>query len=131
MVESYKLSPVLHVQDSPVLFLVISKRVMHRAWLPVECPDEPWMNFLVKEVSLRIPPLITRCDKSIQTNSPIFISNPLEDAHIILLVLYHHPLPLDGFNLSCQPCVLFSFIAHQNHFLLRAGDNQTPLPASL
>ncbi|GFX10871.1 hypothetical protein TNCV_3196321 [Trichonephila clavipes] len=55
---------------------------MRRTVAPVECPAEPWMDFLVNEVevSSRIPtpPLITRCDKSIQTDPPTFISNPLE-----------------------------------------------------
>ncbi|GFS51618.1 hypothetical protein TNCV_550191 [Trichonephila clavipes] len=75
-------------------------------------------GFLVNEVSLRIPPLLTRCDKSIQT--PTLISNPLERrphyfaGHLPLLTL-------DGFNLvhNCSTLCLFSFIAHQK-----------PLPAS-
>ncbi|GFX80646.1 uncharacterized protein TNCV_499131 [Trichonephila clavipes] len=82
LVESYKLSPVLHVQDSPVPRLVLVRkwvqdfieRVMRRISLvaPVECPAEPWMDFLVNEVKMssRIPPLISRCDKSIQTDRP-------------------------------------------------------------
>ncbi|GFW77422.1 uncharacterized protein TNCV_2498151 [Trichonephila clavipes] len=90
MVESYKLSPVLHVQDSSVPRSVLVRKwvqdfiekVMRRTVAPVECPAEPWIDFLVNEVevSSRIPtlPLITRCNKSIQTDPPTFISNPLE-----------------------------------------------------
>ncbi|GFX32219.1 uncharacterized protein TNCV_1673271 [Trichonephila clavipes] len=116
MVESYKLSPVLHVQYSPV-----PRSVLVRKWVqdfiekvttvvPVECPAVPWMDFLVNEVevSLRIltPPLITRCDKSIHTDPP----QPSFQTHwkdatrdIILLVPNHHPLLTlgnDGFILQ-------------------------------
>ncbi|GFV23193.1 hypothetical protein TNCV_2943531 [Trichonephila clavipes] len=49
---------------------------------PVESPAEPRMDFLVNEVQVtsHIPtsPLIIRCDKSIQTDTPAPISNPLE-----------------------------------------------------
>ncbi|GFV60028.1 uncharacterized protein TNCV_874361 [Trichonephila clavipes] len=67
LVESYKLSPVLHVQDSPVPRSVLVRKwvqdliekVMRRTSLvaPVECPVEPCMDFLVNEVevSSRIP----------------------------------------------------------------------------
>ncbi|GFX09128.1 hypothetical protein TNCV_4167071 [Trichonephila clavipes] len=55
---------------------------MRQTVAPVGCPAEPRMDFLVNEVevSSRIPtpPLITRCDKSIQTDPPTFISNALE-----------------------------------------------------
>ncbi|GFT34689.1 hypothetical protein TNCV_1536241 [Trichonephila clavipes] len=49
---------------------------------PVESPAEPWMDFLVNEVEVTshipTPPLITRCDKSIQMDPPASISNSLE-----------------------------------------------------
>ncbi|GFT07447.1 hypothetical protein TNCV_3789261 [Trichonephila clavipes] len=72
--------------------------------------------FLVNEVPSRIPPLITRYDKSIQT--PTFISNPLEK-HLHYFAGHHPLLTLDGFNLvhNCSTLRLFSFIAK-------------PLPAS-
>ncbi|GFV47660.1 hypothetical protein TNCV_1708561 [Trichonephila clavipes] len=67
--------------------------------------SEPWMDFLVNEVgvSSRIPTphLITRCDKSIQTNPSNLHFNPLgkrptREKKIILLVSnYHH---LHGVN---------------------------------
>ncbi|GFW69011.1 hypothetical protein TNCV_2919091 [Trichonephila clavipes] len=83
---------------------------------PVECPAEPWMDFLVNEieVSSRIltPPLITRCDKSIQTDPPNLHFKPIgktpmeqstREKNIILLVPNHHPLLTlsnDGFILQ-------------------------------
>ncbi|GFX33226.1 uncharacterized protein TNCV_2353951 [Trichonephila clavipes] len=53
MLESFKLSPVLHVQDSPVPRSVLVRKwvqdfiekVMRRTVAPVECPAEPWMDF--------------------------------------------------------------------------------------
>ncbi|GFW87268.1 uncharacterized protein TNCV_4313911 [Trichonephila clavipes] len=90
LVESYKLSPVLHVQDSPVpRSVLVSKSVqdfietiMRLTVATMKCPSQPWMDFLLNdvEVSLSSPtlPMITRCDKSIQTDPPTFISNPLE-----------------------------------------------------
>ncbi|GFY23827.1 uncharacterized protein TNCV_3536211 [Trichonephila clavipes] len=53
MVESYKLSPVLHVQDSPVPRSVLVRKwvqdfiekVMRQTGAPVECPAVPWMDF--------------------------------------------------------------------------------------
>ncbi|GFY58548.1 uncharacterized protein TNIN_198121 [Trichonephila inaurata madagascariensis] len=105
LVESYKLSPVLHVQDSPVPRSVLvrkcvqdfiekvqgMRRVQSNTSLvarapvespPAERPAEPLMDFLVNdvEVTSRIPtpPLITRCDKSTQTDPPLFLSNRLE-----------------------------------------------------
>ncbi|GFU36767.1 uncharacterized protein TNCV_365341 [Trichonephila clavipes] len=115
MVESYKLSPVLHVQDSPVPRSVLVRKwgqdfiekVMRQTVAPVECPAEPWMDFLVNEVSLRIPALITRCDKSIQTDPPNLPFQPIEKTptwDIILLVPNHHPLlTLGGFILQPGP----------------------------
>ncbi|GFW87263.1 hypothetical protein TNCV_4313861 [Trichonephila clavipes] len=52
-VESYKLSPVLHVQDSPLPRSVLVRKWvqdfiemdMHRTVAPVERPAEPWMEF--------------------------------------------------------------------------------------
>ncbi|GFU77788.1 uncharacterized protein TNCV_1137961 [Trichonephila clavipes] len=80
------------------------EKVMRRTVTPVECPAEPWMDFLVNEVSSRIPPLITRCDKSIQTDSPNLHFQPIGKTptrNIILLVPNHHPLlTLDGFILQ-------------------------------
>ncbi|GFX42240.1 hypothetical protein TNCV_4310751 [Trichonephila clavipes] len=91
LVESYKLSPILHVQESPVPRSVLVRKciqdfiekLMRRTVAPTECPVKPCMDFLVNEVdvSSRIstPPLITRCNKSIHTGiPPTFISNPLE-----------------------------------------------------
>ncbi|GFW46588.1 uncharacterized protein TNCV_1936581 [Trichonephila clavipes] len=119
LVESYKLSPVLHVQDFPVIrhSVLVRKgvqdfieKVMRRT-----VAAEPWMDFLVNEVevSSRIPapPLITRCDKSIQTDPPNLHFKPLgkrptREKNIILLVPNHHPLLTldnDGFNL--QPII--------------------------
>ncbi|GFT78945.1 uncharacterized protein TNCV_3093331 [Trichonephila clavipes] len=114
MMESYKLSPVLHVQDSPVPRSVLVRKwvqdfiekVMRQTVAPVECLAEPWMDFLVNEVSLRIPTpaLITRCDKSIQTEPPNLHFKPIgkmPTRDIILLVLNHHPLlTLGGFILQ-------------------------------
>ncbi|GFW07575.1 uncharacterized protein TNCV_3917081 [Trichonephila clavipes] len=131
-VESYKLSPVLHVQDSPVPHSVlVTKWVqdfiekvqdMLRTSLvaPVECPAESWRDFLVNEVEVTshipTPPLITRCDKSIQMNSLNLLFKPLEKRpmeqsnksreipqNIILVVPNHHPLLTlgnDGFILQ-------------------------------
>ncbi|GFT24475.1 hypothetical protein TNCV_3252921 [Trichonephila clavipes] len=77
---------------------------MRQIVAPVECPTEPWMDFLVNEVSLRIPSLITRCDKSIQTeppNLPFLRIGKTPTRVIILLVTYHHPLlTLGGFILQ-------------------------------
>ncbi|GFV20770.1 uncharacterized protein TNCV_2815191 [Trichonephila clavipes] len=117
MVESYKLSPVLHVQDSPV-----SRSVLVRKWVqdfiekvmtvaPVECPAEPWMDFLVNEVevssSIATPPLITRWDKSFQTDPLNLHFKPIGKTptrDIILLVPNHHPLlTVGGFNLLPGP----------------------------
>ncbi|GFT86661.1 uncharacterized protein TNCV_1251261 [Trichonephila clavipes] len=92
MVESYKLSLVLHVQDSPIPRSVLVRKwvqdfiekVMRQTVAPVQCPAEPWMDFLVNEVSSRIntPALITRCDKSIQTDSPnLHYQTHWKDAH--------------------------------------------------
>ncbi|GFW07725.1 uncharacterized protein TNCV_3918581 [Trichonephila clavipes] len=120
LVESYKLSPVLHVQDSPVPRSVLVRKwvqnfiekVMRRTVALVECPAEPWRDFLVNEVevSSRIPtpPLITRCDKSIQTDPSNLHFKPIgktttRENNIILLVLNHHPLLTlgnDGFILQ-------------------------------
>ncbi|GFX09131.1 hypothetical protein TNCV_4167101 [Trichonephila clavipes] len=132
MVESYKLSPILHVQDSPVPRSVLVRKwvqdfienVMRRIVAPVECPAQPWMDFLVNEVevSSRIPtpPLITRCDKSIQTNPPTFISNPLERRPLGTLFCWCPTIILSlhwmdsSFNLvsinNCSTMCLFSFI---------------------
>ncbi|GFV24443.1 hypothetical protein TNCV_5024681 [Trichonephila clavipes] len=66
-----------------------SRSVLVRKWVqdfiekvmtvaPLECPAVPWMYFLVNEVSSRIPLLITRCDKSIQTDPTTLISYPLK-----------------------------------------------------
>ncbi|GFV98944.1 uncharacterized protein TNCV_3390071 [Trichonephila clavipes] len=103
MVGSYELSPVLHVQDSPVPRSVLVRKwvqvfiekVMRQTMAPLECPAEPWMEFLVNEVSLRIAALITCCDKSIQTdpfNLPFQPSEKTPTRDIILLVPNHHPL---------------------------------------
>ncbi|GFX94491.1 hypothetical protein TNCV_4295311 [Trichonephila clavipes] len=97
----------LHIFSRSVLVQDFIEKVMRRTVAPVECPAEPWMDFLVNEVSSRIPPLITRCDKCIQI--PTFISNPLERRPHYFAG--HHPLlTLDGFNLVSTLC-LFSFIA--------------------
>ncbi|GFS69501.1 hypothetical protein TNCV_3893741 [Trichonephila clavipes] len=107
MVESYKLSPVPRsvlvrkwVQD-------FIEKVTRQTVAPVECPAEPWMGFLVNEVSLRIPALITHCDKSIQTDPPNLPFQPIEKTptrDIILLVPNHHPLlTLGGFILQPGP----------------------------
>ncbi|GFT24473.1 hypothetical protein TNCV_3252901 [Trichonephila clavipes] len=115
MVESYKLSPVLHVQDFPVPRSVLVRKwiqdfiemVMRQTVAPVECPAEAWRDFLVNEVFLRIPALITHCDKSIQTNPPNlpFLrigKTPTRD--FILLVPNHHPLlTLGGFIFQPGP----------------------------
>ncbi|GFU25327.1 uncharacterized protein TNCV_2903541 [Trichonephila clavipes] len=116
MVESYKLSPVLHVQDSPVPRSVLLRKwvqdfiekVMRQTVAPVECPAEPWMDFLVNEVAVssRIPtpPLITRCDKSIQTDPPNLHFKPIGKTPTRdLILLHHHPLLTlgnDGFILQ-------------------------------
>ncbi|GFU53776.1 uncharacterized protein TNCV_3472221 [Trichonephila clavipes] len=107
LVESCNLSPVLHVQDSPVPRSVLVRKwvqdfiekVMRRTVAPVECPDEPCMEFSGNEVevSSRIPTpaLITRCDKSIQTDTPNLHVQPLgkkPTRDINLLVPNHHPL---------------------------------------
>ncbi|GFT93778.1 uncharacterized protein TNCV_4715691 [Trichonephila clavipes] len=82
MVESYKLSPV----PRPVLVRKwvqdFIEKVMRQTVAPVECPAEPWMDFLVNEVevSSRIPtsPLITRsycgaADQSASHHHPLDI----------------------------------------------------------
>ncbi|GFX42244.1 uncharacterized protein TNCV_4310791 [Trichonephila clavipes] len=52
LVESYKLSPILHVQDSP------------------SCPPFRLVNEVHVSSRISTPPLITRCTKSIQTDPP-------------------------------------------------------------
>ncbi|GFV02290.1 hypothetical protein TNCV_528611 [Trichonephila clavipes] len=60
MVESYKLSPVLHIQRFSSHYNLGEKciktlsKIMRQTVAPVECPAEPWRNFLVNE-SLHIP----------------------------------------------------------------------------
>ncbi|GFV61538.1 hypothetical protein TNCV_92421 [Trichonephila clavipes] len=75
-------------------------------------------GFLVNEVSLRIPtpPLITRCDKSIQTDPPNLHFKPIgkmptRDIICWTIILSLHWVD-SSFNLvyNCSTMCLFSFI---------------------
>ncbi|GFV93207.1 hypothetical protein TNCV_573461 [Trichonephila clavipes] len=78
---------------------------------PVECPAVSWMDFLVNEVSSRIPPLITRCDKSIQTDPPKLHFKPIKKTGHYFdgpssspYIGWIHP---STWSIIVQPCVFF------------------------